>query len=138
MSPSLQRLVRWESLLLLLLIAVMFFNAGRSPHYLSLNNQINLFAVSIEKIIVAIVMTLIIINAEIDLSVASIMGLSACALAYLWEIGVPAPIGIPVALLIGLLAGLFNGYWNRLRRSTLISGDPGGPDRISRSGAYSA
>ena len=44
----------------------------------SLDNLINLFQLSIEKIIVALVMTFVIINGEIDLSVASIMGLSAC------------------------------------------------------------
>ncbi len=56
-------------------------------------------------------MTLIIINAEIDLSVASVMGLAACVLAYLHAQGVPVPIGILAGLAVGLLAGAFNGFW---------------------------
>jgi rhamnose transport system permease protein len=56
-------------------------------------------------------MTLIIINGEIDLSVASVMGLACCVLAWLFQYGVPVPIAIVLALLSGLAAGLFNGFW---------------------------
>jgi rhamnose transport system permease protein len=106
-----ERLKSWEGLLLALLIVVVLVNISQSPFYLRLSNQINLFQLSIEKIIVALVMTLIIINAEIDLSVASVMGLSACVLAYLHERGVSVEVGIVVALLTGVLCGLFNGFW---------------------------
>ena len=102
---------RWESLLVLILAAVLVININLSPYYLQLNNQINLFQLSIEKIIIALVMTLIIINAEIDLSVASVMGLAACILAALHEQGTPLPVGIAVALGAGLLCGAFNGFW---------------------------
>jgi rhamnose transport system permease protein len=44
---------------------------------------------SIEKIIVALIMTFIIINAEMDLSVASVMGLSACLTGFLYAGGMP-------------------------------------------------
>ena len=101
----------WEGLLLAILIAIVIMNTIRSPFYLRLDNQINLFQLSIEKIIVALIMTAIIINGEIDLSVASVMGLSACILARLHELGVPAPVGILVALLAGVVCGAFNGFW---------------------------
>ena len=65
-----RKLLSWEALLLFILIVVVLINVSLSPFYLGLNNQINLFQLSIEKIIVALAMTLIIINAEIDLSVA--------------------------------------------------------------------
>ena len=84
-----RKLLSWEALLLFILIVVVLINVSLSPFYLGLNNQINLFQLSIEKIIVALAMTLIIINAEIDLSVASVMGLSACMLAYLHNQGQP-------------------------------------------------
>lgn len=102
---------RWETLLVMILAVVLVVNTNLSPFYLNLNNQINVFQLSIEKIIVALVMTLIIINAEIDLSVASVMALAACVVAALYEQGVPLPIGIAAALLTGLLCGAFNGYW---------------------------
>ncbi len=105
------RLRSWEGLLFLLLLAVILFNVIRSPFYLQPANQINLFQLSIEKIIVALTMTLIIINAEIDLSVASIMALAACTLAALFEMGVPVPLGILAGLGVGVLCGAFNGFW---------------------------
>ncbi len=101
----------WEGLLLVILVAVVGMNVVQSPFYLGIGNQINLFQLSIEKIIVALMMTLIIINAEIDLSVASVMGLAACTLAWLHEMGVPLPLGIAAALGAGVLAGAFNGFW---------------------------
>ncbi|MCB0107327.1 MAG: ABC transporter permease [Caldilineaceae bacterium] len=102
---------RWETLLGVILVAVLVVNVNLSPFYLNLNNQINVFALSIEKIIVALVMTLIIINAEIDLSVASVMGLGAAVVAALHVQGVPLPLAIGAALLTGLICGAFNGFW---------------------------
>jgi rhamnose transport system permease protein len=102
---------RWETLLVVILAAVLVVNVNLSPFYLNLNNQINVFALSIEKIIVALIMALIIINAEIDLSVASVMGLAAAVVAALHAQGVPLPLAIVVALLAGLLCGAFNGFW---------------------------
>jgi len=102
---------RWESLLVIILAVVLVVNANLSPYYLQLNNQINLFQLSIEKIMIALVMTMIIINAEIDLSVASIMGLAACILAALHEQGTSVAVGIVVALAAGVLCGAFNGFW---------------------------
>ncbi|MCB0155809.1 MAG: ABC transporter permease [Anaerolineae bacterium] len=111
MSLSWAKLKSWEGLLLVLLIVVVIINITQSPFYLGVSNQVNLFQLSIEKIIVALAMTFIIINAEIDLSVASVMGLSACVLAYFHEAGYPLAIGIGAGLLSGVLAGAFNGFW---------------------------
>ena len=106
-----RKLLSWEALLLFILILVVLINVNLSPFYLGLNNQINLFQLSIEKIIVALAMTLIIINAEIDLSVASVMGLAACTLAYLHAHEQPFALSLVVSLLIGAVAGAFNGFW---------------------------
>ncbi len=109
--PMLRRLKSWEGLLLSLLIAIVAMNVLRSPYYLGVTNIANLFQLSIEKIIVALIMTLVIVNGEIDLSVASVMGLSSCILAWLFQMGVPLPLAILAGLLSGLAAGLFNGFW---------------------------
>ncbi len=82
-----------------------------SPAFLTVNNQINLFQLSIEKIIVALIMTLIIINGEIDLSVASVMGLAACLFGWLFQQGVPAPLACLVVLVAGVACGAFNAFW---------------------------
>jgi rhamnose transport system permease protein len=106
-----ERLRSWEGLLLAVLVVVIIVNIARSPFYLGIDNQVNLFQLSIEKIIVALVMTAIIINGEIDLSVASMMGLSACILARLHELGAPLPLAILASLLAGVVCGAFNGFW---------------------------
>jgi rhamnose transport system permease protein len=72
---------------------------------------VNLFQLSIEKVIVALVMAFVIVNGEIDLSVASMMGLSACALGWLYEQGMPIQTGLLLGLAIGVLGGAFNGFW---------------------------
>ncbi len=101
----------WEVLLFVLLVIIVAANVSASPYYLGVGNLVNLFQLSVEKVIVALAMTLIIINGEIDLSVASIMGLAACVLAWLFQMGVPVPAAILVALAAGALAGAFNGFW---------------------------
>ncbi|MBV9243782.1 MAG: ABC transporter permease [Methylobacteriaceae bacterium] len=108
---ALARLKSWEGLLLALLVAVVAMNLARSPYYLGAGNLVNLFQLSVEKIIIALMMTLIIINGEIDLSVASVMGLSACVMAFLFQQGVPLPLAMIAAVAVGAAAGLFNGFW---------------------------
>jgi rhamnose transport system permease protein len=105
------RLKSWEGLLLAILLVTIVINIAQSPFYLGIGNLVNLFQLSIEKIIVALVMTFIIINGEIDLSVASVMGLSGCVLAKLYEQGVPIEIGLLMGLVAGVLCGLINGFF---------------------------
>ena len=111
MNQIWRRLRSWEGLLLAILLVVIGLNIAQSPFYLRLSNQINLFQLSIEKIIVALIMTLVIINAEIDLSVSSVMALAACTLAFVHAAGVALPLAMAAGVLAGLLAGAFNGYW---------------------------
>ena len=105
------RLFSWEGFLFACLVGIFTFNAIAAPDFLGISNQINLFQLSIEKIILALVMTFVIINAEIDLSVGSMMGLSACTFGYLYQMGVPAPLVILICLCIGIAGGLFNGWF---------------------------
>lgn len=111
MSAAIARMRSWEGLLLALLLAILAVNVASSPYFLGVGNIVNLFQLSIEKIIVALVMTLVIINGEIDLSVASVMGLAACVTAWAFQLGVPLPVALLMALASGALAGLINGFW---------------------------
>lgn len=101
----------WEGLLVIILAITLAANIMLAPEFLTLQNQINLFQLSNEKIIVALSMTFIIISAEIDLSVASIMGLSACAFAYQVHAGIPAGVAILICLAVGAAAGAINAFW---------------------------
>ena len=108
---TLARLKSWEGLLLVAVIAIMLANSALTPQYFTLSNQINLFQLSIEKIIVALVMTFIIINAEIDLSVGSMMGLSACLFGYLVQNGMGGGWAILIVFAVGAAGGALNGYF---------------------------
>ena len=107
----LDRLRGWEGLLLLVLLVVLTWNVTSVQNYLTVNNQINLFQLGIEKAIVVLVMAFVIINGEIDLSVASMMGLSAALMAYLFEQGTPMELAVLIAILAGALGGAFNGFF---------------------------
>ncbi len=106
-----RRLRSWEGLLLLLLLVVLAFNVTRVSNFLTIGNQINLFQLGIEKAIVILVMAFVIISGEIDLSVASMMGLSAAVAASLYESGAPMILAVLVALGVGAGFGLINGYF---------------------------
>lgn len=110
MMRIVERLKSWEGLLLVILVVIVVFNTTMTPHYLQIQNQINLFQLHIEKIIVALIMTFLIINAEIDLSVASVMGLAGAVMAVLYENGVAFELCLAAALITGVLAGAFNGF----------------------------
>ncbi|MGD1886182.1 MAG: ABC transporter permease [Cohaesibacteraceae bacterium] len=105
------RVQTWEGFLVCALIFIVLMNTALSPQFLTVSNQINLFQLSIEKIIVALVMTFVIINAEIDLSVGSMMGLAACTFGFLFQAGVDPVLAIAVTLLVGLVGGALNGVF---------------------------
>ncbi len=102
---------RWELLLFGILILTVIFNVTQSTNYVGVNNFINLFELSIEKIIIAVVMAFVIISGEIDLSVASVMGVGACVVAALHDsTSVPFVLAIVIAVGVGGLAGLIQGW----------------------------
>ena len=107
----LKHLKSWEGFLAIILLVVVIVNSLLSESFLSIENQINLFVLSIEKVIIALVMAKIIINAEIDLSVASMMGLSACALGWFVESGMSMTMALIASITIGAVGGAFNGFW---------------------------
>ena len=63
-----------------------------------------------EIAIMALPLTLIIITGEIDLSVASILGMSSALVGDLYIRGWPMPLVIVTVLAVGALAGGFNGF----------------------------
>jgi rhamnose transport system permease protein len=110
--PLFQRasgLLRWESLLLVILALLAIEGARLSKFFLTGPNFANLVSAEMEVAIVALPMTLIIITGEIDLSVESMIGLSGAILGWLWAAGVPIEVGIPIVLVVGALGGLLNG-----------------------------
>ena len=108
-QPAWGRLVRWETLLIVALLGLIAVGTALSPFFLTAGNFANLIAALMEVAIMALPMTLIIIAAEIDLSVESMAGLASAVLGFLWAAGVPLEAAIPIVLLVGALGGLLNG-----------------------------
>jgi len=61
-------------------------------------------------LLIALPMTMVIVTGEIDLSVASVVGLSSVLLGTLVDHGWSVPAAMVVALLAGVLCGLLNGF----------------------------
>jgi rhamnose transport system permease protein len=61
--------------------------------------------------LIALPMTFVIITGEIDLSVASVLGLSSAVMGQLWASGVPLPAILPMILLLGVVCGAMNGLF---------------------------
>ncbi len=102
-------LYRPETMTFVLLVLSMFGASALSPYFLDLGYILNSFALSAEFAMVALVLTMVIISGEIDLSPASNMALSACLFAWAQSSGVPMPLAILIGLSAGLLMGAING-----------------------------
>ena len=101
-------LIRPEAMTFLLLIIGIFVGSQLSEFFLDVNYILKSFTLYAELAIVALVLTMVIIAGEIDLSPASNMALSACLFAYAQQAGIPMPIAIVIGLAAGLGMGLFN------------------------------
>ena len=101
-------LIRPEAMTFLLLIIGIFVGSQLSEFFLDINYILKSFTLYAEFAIVALVLTMVIIAGEIDLSPASNMALSACLFAYAQQAGMPMPLAIMIGLAAGLVMGLFN------------------------------
>jgi ribose transport system permease protein len=82
-----------------------------SPYFFTSRNILNILLQASTIAIIAAGSTIVLIAAEIDLSVGSVEALSgSLAAVMVIKQGVPVALGIVLGLGIGLLAGLVNGY----------------------------
>ncbi len=104
--------MKWsrEATLFVVLVLLMAVAAVLEPKFVTLRTQTLLAAHAWELAIVAVPMLLIIIAGGIDLSVGSMVALSAVALGLLHERGWPIAASALVAVGIGALAGAVNGW----------------------------
>ena len=102
-------LLRQETILFFILIAGVFLMSLLSDVFLTPENLLNQGRLATEIALIALPMTLIIITGGIDLSVGSMLGLSAIMLGVAWHNwGLPLEVAIVVALVVGTLCGAFN------------------------------
>ncbi len=120
LTERLRPALRWETGLAVVVILILVIGSAASPQFLTGNNLFNLGLSNGEIAIMTLPMTLIIISGEIDLSVASILGMSSALLGYLWSKGWPMPAIFVFVGVAGILAGAVNGLLiTRLRLPSL-------------------
>ena len=107
---TLRSLLRHEVILAVVLALTLAVLARQSVYFFTLDNLLNQGRLMAEVSLVAFAMTFVIVTGGIDLSVGSILGLTAILLGTLWQnVGLPLAAAILVALLAGTLAGAING-----------------------------
>ena len=101
--------------MLLALEIAIFARIGK--HFWSVSNGFEILRLSVEIGLLALAMTPVIVSGGIDLSVGSLMGLSAVLFGKMWrDAGLPIPVAIVLTLGVGALAGGLNGLFvTRLR-----------------------
>jgi rhamnose transport system permease protein len=102
-------LLRWETILVLLLIGVIIFNASISPYFLDFYNLSDATFNFSEKAILALAMAFLIIVREIDLSIAAIIALASLAMGLAAQAGAPTAALIGLGLGVGAVCGACNG-----------------------------
>jgi rhamnose transport system permease protein len=104
-----QSLLRWEWGLFVASVGIVLLGVGVSSQFLTNGNLFYLCISVGEVAIMTLPLTLIVITGEIDLSVASTLGLSSALVGYLWSHGWPMSAIIPTVLAVGVVTGAFNG-----------------------------
>jgi rhamnose transport system permease protein len=93
------------------LIVVIVVAALIVPHFASTTTLGFLLPDAAPVLMIALPLTLVIVTGEIDLSIASVIGLGSVLFGILIRAGVPLALAIAVCILAGILAGAFNGFF---------------------------
>ena len=105
-------LISQEGVLFVIMLVSVLFLATRTDKFLTVDNLLQQGRFMTEVGLIAIPMTYIIITGGIDLSVGSILGLTAIVLGWTWqELGFPLELAIITGILSGTVAGFVNGLF---------------------------
>lgn len=99
-----------EMAVIVLTVAVVLYSLANVPNFDGPLTVKFLLQDIAPILLIALPMTLIIITGEIDLSVASIVGLSSVMLGVLHDNGLSVPVAALLALLLGAACGALNGF----------------------------
>jgi len=99
-----------QQILLALLASEVAVFAAIGTNFLTLGNGFEILRLSVEIGLLAVALTPVIVGGGIDLSVGSLMGLSAVLFGFMWrDLGLPIGLAAPLTLLVGVAAGSLNG-----------------------------
>lgn len=104
-------LAGWDGAVLVALVLTVVAAAVLVDGFASGRNAGFLLLDVVAIALIALPMTLIIVTGEIDLSVASTLGLTSAVLGQLWVVGVPLELAIVVCLVLGAVLGAANGLF---------------------------
>ena len=105
------KLLRHETILAVLTVIALAVLASMSDKFFTTENLLNQGRLMAEVGLIALAMTFVIVTGGIDLSVGSILGLTAILLGVFWKnLGLPLPAAILLALACGTFAGWLNGF----------------------------
>jgi rhamnose transport system permease protein len=106
-----RRLTGWDTAVIAVLV-IFLVVAGLTIDNFATGRNLSFLVLDLAPILlIALPMTLIIVTGEIDLSVASMLGLSSAALGAMWDGGLPIETIIPLCLLLGAVLGAVNGLF---------------------------
>ena len=108
-NPLRSAVFSWETMLVLVAIAIFIVNSLASPYFLNAWSLSDLTFNFTEKALIALAMALLIISGEIDLSVAAIIALASTLMGMAVQAGVGTPGLVAIGILVGLACGAFNG-----------------------------
>lgn len=94
---------------LMVLVLLLIVGGLTAQHFLSAGNLFNIWRQMSVVAILGLGMTLVILVGGIDLSVGSVLFLSAGTVAAMLQNGVPTPVAIVIALIGGVAVGVING-----------------------------
>src|SRR5919107_2264374 len=100
---------RWETLILALLVVTAIAGQAISAQFLTMDSFTTGSLDFSEVALMALALTLVIVAAEIDLSIASVLALSSSVMAALWNSGLPLELIMPLCIVMGAACGAFNG-----------------------------
>jgi rhamnose transport system permease protein len=101
---------RWETALLVALLASLVFGGAESSAFLT-TTTVFYTGLNIGQVaIMALPLTLIVITGEIDLSVAAMLGLSCAVFGDAFGHGIDVYVAMLIALAVGAVGGALNGF----------------------------
>jgi rhamnose transport system permease protein len=105
-----KRLGSWDSIIILLTLIVLVVASLTVDNFGTSRNFTFMVLDLMPIILVALPMTFIIVTGEIDLSVASILGLTSSLMGWFWNHNLSIETIMPLCILIGAAAGVLNGF----------------------------
>ncbi|WP_431877801.1 ABC transporter permease [Amycolatopsis sacchari] len=107
----LSRLASWDAAVIVVTIVVLVIASGAVENFGTSRNFTFLLLDLLPIALVALPMTFVVVTGEIDLSVASTLGLTSAVMGEAWNRGMTIESIIPLCIVLGAVLGALNGFF---------------------------